>query len=434
MKRVLLLAPYFVPRRRVGAMRPFRFAMHLREYGWEPTVLTLATSEGQLTAREERALEGVEIISLESPFDRTSTSESDLSSKAASGVSANPGVVTKTARAIDRQFPVDTWLPLFVLKYRAIDRLVRRIQPDVIWATGDPWSSLVTAGRLARRHDIPFVADFRDPWTLCQVRTDGRWNLSRQIDRRYERRVLERASVVLFQARQTEALYRQHYPDLETPTTTITNSFSRSLMSDGDETVRPNPPLDEANLNLCFFGRFRAYSPASVVAEALALARQKNPDLVSRIRIHSTGDLNPADEEFAQQKGVSDCFVRQASVPLESSVDLLRQFDVLLLSTDLRRPEIIPAKLFEYLAAERPILSLSLNPEVDEIIRQTGSGAQFDPRNVDQVADLLLASASAKAEGARIPLDFNPSRAKIEHYEARETTRELAGLFDSLVG
>ena len=433
MKRVLLIAPYFVPRRRVGAMRPFRFAMHLREFGWTPIVLTLASPGQRPTERESQVLDGIEILEITSPLDRTTKSESNLSSQTGAGKKARTSFFSKSLEAVDRQLPVDGWLPLMALRYRQIEKMVRKVGPDVIWATGDPWSSLVLAGRLSKTLNLPFVADFRDPWTLCRVRTARRAQPTRWVDGKFERRVLEKATVVLFQARGTEALYKKKYASLDLRTETITNSFSAELMSAGRPEVQPNPPLDPTLLNLCFFGRFREYSPASVVAEALALAVQKDESLARSIRIHSSGSLNAEDLDFVRGRGVEEAFVRQDSVPLEAAVDLLRNFDVLLLSTDVRRPEIIPAKLFEYIAARRPIISLSRNPEVAAILDQTGTGAQFDPHDAEHVADLLLSCASAKRDGKPMPIPFQPDDDSINRYEARSTTAELAELFDSLL-
>jgi len=48
-----MIAPYFVPRRRVGAQRPFKFAIHLEKFGWKPTVITIADQNQDLSANEK---------------------------------------------------------------------------------------------------------------------------------------------------------------------------------------------------------------------------------------------------------------------------------------------------------------------------------------------------------------------------------------------
>src|SRR5699024_9018081 len=65
------LAPYFLPRRRVGAWRPFKFAVHLRDFGWEPHVITIHEKSGSLTDKEARLLSDIPVYELTPPFDLT---------------------------------------------------------------------------------------------------------------------------------------------------------------------------------------------------------------------------------------------------------------------------------------------------------------------------------------------------------------------------
>jgi glycosyltransferase involved in cell wall biosynthesis len=442
MKRALLFAPYFLPRRRVGSMRPFRFVVHLREYGWTPTVVTIQTTHQSLTEREAELLDGIDIIELDVPFDRTTTSESQLGmAKRAQAAQASSlwqrrvkeSLVEPLVDTLDRQFPSDTWLLLFAYRYRQLRRIVRRVRPDVLWSTGDPFSSLVITEKLVRDEDLPWVADFRDPWTLCDVRSEGLWPITQAVQRWMERRIVSTADVVLFQAEQTERVYRAHYADLAPPTTTIYNSFDPVVFHDPVYVGQGPPPegvLTPDHLDLGFFGRFRAMSPATLMVDVLARAKEKVGRRAEKIRMHSFGPLNDEDDAYARAKGVRAQFVRQDAVPLERALSALRRFDVLFLSTDPRRDEIIPAKLLEYLAVGRPVLSLSRNPEVADILGRTGTGIQVDPSRVEVLADLLVDSLRAKRAGEPLPLRYRPVPDVIRRFGARPTTAELATLFN----
>ncbi len=424
MPTVLLFAPYFLPRRRVGAMRPLRFAIHLREFGWDPVVMTIA-SEGTLTAREAELLEGIPVVALRPPLDLTGGSESQL----------GQGGGGRAGRGLLRlRLPVDGWLPFFLWSYRRILREVRRIGPDAVWSTGDPWSGLVITERLCRKLRIPWIADFRDPWTICRVRSQGRGPIVRALDRRFEGRVLGGADAILFQATETERRYRERFAELGLRTTTITNSFDEALLADPvlEEGVPPPPPGDR--LRIGFFGRFREMSPAGPVIEALAEAEGRDPELAAAVHVHSFGQLNAEDRSRAEAHGLADRFHAEEAVPLESALSALRRFDVLLLSTHPERDEIIPAKLLEYLAVGRPILSLSPNPEVARILEETGTGVQLPVDDAAGLADLLLRCAAARREGRRLPLPFACNRERLAAYEARTTTRQLADLLDSIAG
>lgn len=422
MPTVLLVAPYFLPRRRVGAMRPLRFAIHLRQFGWDPVVLTIA-SQGSLTAREAELLKGIPVVELRPPFDLTGSAESQL----------GRGGGGRTGRGLLRlRLPVDGWLPFFLWSYRRILREVRRIGPDAVWSTGDPWSGLVITERLCRKLRIPWIADFRDPWTLCRVRSRGRGPIVRALDRRFERRVLRGADAVLFQAIETERRYRKRFAELGLRTMTITNSFDEALLADPvmEGGAPPTGPAD--GLRIGFFGRFREMSPAGPVIEALAEAGRRDPELAAAVHVHSFGPLNAEDGSRAEALGLEDRFHAEEAVPLEQALSALRRFDVLLLSTHPDRDEIIPAKLLEYLAVGGPILSLSPNPEVARILEETGAGMQLPVDDAGGLADLLLRCAHAKRQGDPLPMPFARDRERVAAYEARATTRQLADLLDSI--
>lgn len=415
-------------------MRPFRFVIHLKEFGWEPTVLTIAAEGQELTEKEARLLEGIDIIELKPPFDRTTAAESQLG-KASRQKKSTSGGHSFGLGLLDHQFPVDTWLLFFWMKYRQILRVVQRVQPHVMWSTGDPWSGLVIGGQLARRFGIPWVADFRDPWTLSEVRSEGQWALTQTINRFCERRVLETAEVVLFQAEQTERVYQRHYAEMGLRTTTIYNSYDPAVFEDPVElkSASARGASDGDRLRIGFFGRFRSMSPASLMTDVLAEARRRHGAAAEAVEVHSFGPLNEEDARYAEEKGVLEHFRRQEAVPLEKALSALRQFDLLLLSTDPRRDQIIPAKLLEYLAAARPVLSFSRNPEVAEILQRTGTGLQLDPGRTGEIADLLVACLEAKREERPLPLPFEPRPEEIRKFEACATTEELASLFDSVL-
>src|SRR5690606_33484532 len=98
---------------------------------------------------------------------------------------------------IDRRTPMDTWAPFFAASAGKVRAYSSAFRPDVIFSTSDPWSShlLGYAAASAAPH-APWIADFRDPWTLCEVRSEGRPEWTRRIDRFLEGRILRDADMV----------------------------------------------------------------------------------------------------------------------------------------------------------------------------------------------------------------------------------------------
>lgn len=424
-----MIAPYFLPRRRVGSLRPFKFAIHLRDFGWEPHIITIA-SDGKLTAKEQRLLQDIPIYTLNPPFDRTNRSGSQQQKSS----SENDQNSSSIADWIDRNFPVDTWLPFFRLKYGRIKRIARKVNPDALWSTGDPWSAHWVGKKLsAMLPDLFWMADFRDPWTLSETDLKQRSSFASVIDQEIEHSWIRKASVLCFTTDRTRQLYENNYADLNLNTTTIYNTFDRALFNEEEDRSVQLNFVDE-KLNLVFFGRFRRLSPARPVADILHLIKQQNPSAAEKIDVHSFGSLSESDRRYLKQKNIEANFVIQDPVPVELGLQVLDQADILLLSTDPEREYIIPAKLWDYLSANRPILSVAPNPEVGTIIEQTKTGIHYNWQKRKIVADLLTKCVSAKEEGKPLPIPFAPDQQKINQFSAKSATQKLVTTIEQHYG
>ena len=418
-------------------MRPFRFAIHLREFGWEPTILTIASPGAQLTDKEAHLLKGIRVLSISSPIDRTFRSESQLGTPSGKGGRSRQGAPAPWIAALDRQFPVDTWLPLFAAKFGTMLRQAAEVNPQVVWATGNPWSGLVAGQWLSKRLGVPYIADFRDPWTLSEVHTREKWAWVQRIDKRAERRVVAGADVLMFQTRRLADAYRERYARLDPATVVIGNSFDPDVFDDPISVEsrfnREDVLLDPSSmLRIGFFGRFRAISPAAPIMDVLVELRKRQASLVERVCVHSFGPLSETDAAQARTHGLEGQFVCEDPVPLERALSTLRRFDLLLVITDMHPRHVVPAKIFEYLAVGRPMLSLSPNLEVGEMLQRTGTGVQIQDKTA--AVRLLTDCIHARELGQPLPIPFDPKPEEIMRHDARATTREFVRTLDALAG
>ncbi len=419
-----MIAPYFLPRRRVGALRPFKFAIHLRKFGWNPHVLSIK-ARGHLTQKEKKFLDAISVFELSTPLDRTNQSGSQQSGESTS----KNGVQATVANWIDKHFPVDTWLPFFHLKWGVIRKIVQKVEPDAVWSTGDPWSAHWVGKKIKEQHpDMGWIADFRDPWTVSDMRLKRRSAFANKVDQWLEQKWIKKASLLTFTSDQTRKNYEQYYGNLDLQTATLYNAFDRDLFG----TLNPKPGLevDEDKLNLLFFGRFRRLSSARATIRILARLKQLRPSAANRIAIHVFGPLPESDRQFARKKQVHGCFEIHDPVPVEQGLQVMREADLLFLSTNPSRTDIIPAKLWDYLAAERPILSIAPNSEIAQILEETGTGVQFEGSKIERIAELLMECIRAKRNQERIPVAVRPDRDKIRQYSAEASTSKLAHMLD----
>src|SRR6056297_3657642 len=428
MKNVLMIAPYFPPRRRVASLRPFKFAIRLKKFGWNPTVLTIKSNESQLTDKEQELLNGVSIVEITPPFDRTTSA-----AKEPSAHKKRPNRISGfISDQIDKHIPLDTWVLLFLLRYSSIKKDVAKYNPDLIWSTGDPWSGHWLGHKLSKDLEVPWIADFRDPWTLSGLSLRERSLLSDRADRRLEKKFINAADKLIFTARSTEDRYVNHYSLSPGKTDTIYNSYSdtaANMKSGSDESGWPSD-IDRSDLNLIFFGSFRRLSPITPIAEAVALL----PDSYQhRIKIHSFGKLQQEDRKTLQNLGISDLFATHEKVVPQQASAVFQQADVLLVSTSKDRESIIPAKLWEYLNSDKPVLSITPNPEIEKILDETGAGVHFHNNQTMEIADTLKRAIENKEKGEAI-LNVDRKPDVIRSYSAKNNTRKLAQIMDTLIG
>lgn len=424
MKTVFMIAPYFIPRRRVGAMRPYKFAVHLRYENWKPVICTIEDRNEQKTEEEVDALQDIEIVKLGTPFDRTRKSGAKQNRNKKYRV-FNIGELF--ANWIDKQVPMDSWIFLFRKSYSQILKAAKASDPDVIWSTGDPWSGHWVGHKLSSDLSKPWIADFRDPWTLTDLNLRDRSCFSSRLDKKFEERFVKTADQLVFTSKQTEKKYREYFNLSAEKCATIYNSYHLPL-----KTQQPpewNVKLETNKFHLIFFGRFRKLSPVSPVAKAVA---EMPYEAQKKLRIHFFGPLDQEDEEELDTLNISDQFVSHSPVLPEQAPSVLQKADMLLLSTSKARKAIIPAKLWDYLITDKPILSITPNPEIGKILKETGSGVHFTADQPGKISSFLEKSIRQKEEGRQI-IGLNRNPDQISRYSSKNTTHQLAQLMNKLV-
>tara|TARA_R100001143_G_scaffold63545_1_gene71657 strand:+ start:71224 stop:72522 length:1299 start_codon:yes stop_codon:yes gene_type:complete len=427
-KKVLLIAPYFIPRRRVGSLRPFKFAIHLLSLGYTPVILTIGHQPDHLTPKERKMLGSIEILSIKSPLDRTSKTNKKGKNKEKTEYS----LVEIISSWVDRHCPIDTWIFLFVLRWGWIKRVVNLTKPDLIMASGDPWSGLWLGEKLSKKFNVPFVADFRDPWTLGTLRLRERSKFSAGIDKIVERRVIKKADRLIFTSNQTNKLYTETYQMPSIKSTTIYNSFEPGLMKNSsDSSILSN--WDDSKLNILFLGRFRRLSSTSLIVEILNHIQFSDPGTIHQIRVHSFGMPDKVETERIDEAGFNLSFIFHDPFDPEEALSIMNCADLLLLSTSRERFNIIPSKLWDYLFSEVPILSIVPNPEVGEIINETNAGVHFSPNKVVEISEFIIQAVRAKRSGLDLPVPNKKNMSTIREFTSKAATVKLATIFDELM-
>jgi glycosyltransferase involved in cell wall biosynthesis len=406
-KRVLMIAFHFPPLRgSSGIQRTLKFAQYLLGFGWNPVVLS-AHPRAFVNAGDDQLRD----IPAEVPVYRAFALDT---SRHLSIRGRYPGALALP----------DRWVSWCVGAVPTGLRLARRYRPDVIWSTYPIASAHLIGLFLHRLTGIPWVADLRDPMTDEGYPSNP---LTRRVYSWIERQTLARCSVAVCTTRGAIRTYRTRFPDIpEERFALIENGY------------------DEEN-----FAQAAASAPAQAAGPFVLVhsgviypsERDPVPLFTALAALQSEGTLSPAnfrlvlratghDDYLAtliREHGIESLVTLAPHLPYREALSEMLTAGGLLILQAANCNHQIPAKLYEYLRAGRPILALT-DPTGDTATALRNAG-------IDTIAPLDSKDAIAAAIARFLPL-AQGGLAPVASSEAvaansrRARTAQLARLLD----
>jgi hypothetical protein len=398
--RVLLLTYHFAPSSEMGAARPTALAWFLASRGDEVRVI----ASGASAASSEH--DGVTVRRLQDRPGLVTRAFARLKKQpSATGTEVTSTEVQAPLRGQASRERLLTFVSLMgrsVLHvpdpsvawaraaFAACVEATHDWRPDIIIASGPPFSSFIAASRLSRRLKVPWVADYRDLWSnsTYYIYPAPR----RALDRLIERVTLRGAgSLVTVSEPLADELGRLHNRRADV----VLNGHQPSC-----DVVDERERLS-GRLNLVHTGPFnRGKRDPRPLFDAIALLGAEGEG----IRVHFAGRQNVIAERSARLSGCPDAVVNHGQIERAESLRLQQRADVLLLLmwNDAGESGIYSGKLFEYLFARRPILMLGWPHGVAaDLIRSRGAGVVLnDPAAIAVQLRTWLAEA-ASSDGIR---------------------------------
>jgi glycosyltransferase involved in cell wall biosynthesis len=418
--KILLIAYYFPPDASSGAFRPLHFARYFMKKGDEVAVLTARVEDflpeqpkdhglvaGGLNIVRTRVFRPRELVvrlkaRLAKPGIRGRVEETAAPDHYRSGNTRFQKVKDFITTALTSPDVQAGWLLPGVLAGR---RAIRRGRPDLIMATGGPWTGLVMGAVLKRVTRCPLVLDFRDPW-VSNPNFSSRPSSIQRFERWMEKKVLAAADLVLANTAELRQDFLSRYPTLKGRVETVPNGFENRLPVCRKSRTRRFTLTHAGNLYL-------SRNPVNLVRALfnLALAGIIGPD---NFRVNFVGGIDISDPELdrllssPELSGVVSVVPR---VPFETACQYQQESDLLLLfQQDF--PLQVPRKLYESMAFGKPVLAITeRNGATARVVRETGIGTVVDNRTADIEAG-LAAYLEAWAAGRH----HNPDPEKIMAY------------------
>lgn len=386
-KRLLLISPYFPPLNAIGSKRAVNIVQGLTSLGWNVDILcTEAFFESENTTYQFEIPEGVTVY--RGFVSRTlrpiltffkSDSKPSIEKKITRGLPkpTKPGVSLT---------PFDQYLWDVSGAVKSGKKMIKKARPDVILVNADPWSGLLVGQKLSEWSGVPWVADFRDPWTAFEEKMQTRPKPIQKVIKRYEKAFFQSASAVILNTENAMNRYMELYPDnaINSKFTFIRNAFNTSLLDLKKVDVKNSAPFVFG-----YFGSFRGFVSPKSLLEGFSKFIDAVNLTANDVRVELVGSASDEFHYYADKYELADFISINPQVSYKDSLKVLRRWQVLMLVVDPAYKLMVPAKLYDYLHARRPILALSENTEVNSIIQNTSSGNFVSNNDVQSIAHLF---------------------------------------------
>jgi glycosyltransferase involved in cell wall biosynthesis len=413
LKRALMIAYHFPPLAgSSGIQRTLRFVQHLPALGWQPLVLSASPIA----------------------YERTSD---DLLADVPTDTVVRRAFALDTAKHLTiagRYFGwmarPDRWMSWKFDAIRQGRKLIKEFKPDVIWSTYPIATAHDIAAALHKQTGIPWVADFRDPMAQVDYPPDP---ITKNHFLAIEKEAAAHAAYCVFTTPGAAQDYRLRYPAAASRMLVLENGYDEESFA-SVALAKPSPVNADTP------------RPLVMLHSGIVYPAERDPTELFRAlgRLKAQGSLTPAqlcirfrasvhDDlllRLATEHGAIDFIELCPAIAYREALAEMVQVDALLVMQASDCNAQIPAKVYEYLRAGRPILGLT-DPVGDTagVLRSAGLHAIARLDSVDEIAALLPNFIAAVRDGQM----HLPTVAAVQQASRQNRSEALAVLFNSVV-
>lgn len=441
-RNVLIIAYEFPPSAGGGVQRIMKLARYLPDSGWQPYVLTatpawgrprddalLVQTAGIPVTRLANRNVSTAIARLLSPLKRRSRGDASAgpdtqrpaSADTPAASAAGPATRIPLSTRIVRRLMFDTASLWAARVPAAAVRMSREVTIDAVLASGPPHSALVAGAATARRLDVPFIADVRDPWLGSPAyrwpedpRKDAR-SVSRHAD------VMRGAAVVLAVS---DPIAAESLAAGASSAVTIANGF--------DPADLPAWSPQAGALRVAFMGRFYDTTDPTPFLDGVAEAVRRG-GAASDLVIEIVGPPSALAGDAIAARNLESHVIQHGFRAHAEALRVVATADLGLV-TLADRPgaeAIYTGKLFEYMGIGLPVLLVGPTHGVAaRLLEESRTGISVAPADTAAIADTLERIASEKRSGT---LAWDPDDTVVARYDRRAQAAQVARLLDEVV-
>ncbi|MDO9254171.1 MAG: glycosyltransferase family 4 protein [Bacteroidales bacterium] len=431
-RKVLIITYYWPPSGGAGVQRWLKFSKYLRDFGWEPVIYTPENPEAPAidNSLEKDIPEGITVIKrpIIEPY---SVYKRFVGMKPGEKVNAGflqekekPGMAEGIAVWLRGNFFIPDARRFWIRpSVKFLIGYLKNNTVDAIVSTGPPHSMHMIALQIHQKLHIPWLADFRDPWTGIDFYHQLKLtSLADRLHHKLEKQVLSTATAVTVvsqdMADEFNRIVKRDYK-------LVTNGY--------DEQDFSPLPLEELDIKftIAHIGSINASRNPIKLWKVLSEMVKANPEFARKLQIKLVGKVDIGVLKSIEENGLTAYLSRIEYMPHQEVMHEIQKSQVLLLSIN-NTPNakgILTGKIFEYLGSGRPILSIG--PEDGEaalILQEAEAGQTAGYENEVEMCQILTGYFTKYSE-QRLKSNTG-SQLK---YSRKALTRKIAGILDSII-
>jgi glycosyltransferase involved in cell wall biosynthesis len=410
--QILIIAHAFSPSSAVGASRIRHLCRYLPEFDVQPIVLTV----------QSRFHEEIEAVSVPSKIRvvRTVQSGTFLDWYARWRARRSPSALVEDTVAAGGSDAKESWIPtlrqqlLCLLQIpdrnrgwhspaiRTASHLMEGGDFDAVFSTAPPYTAHLIGRALRKKFSIPWIADFRDPWSNNEISVNSSPQWYRTLSARMEASCVHTADLVISNTDwQTRDMCHRYSELSRQKFVTLTNGFD-DFEPPANRRLNKHRPI--VCLHLGDIYRGRRIDTFCAALSILIKERRLEPGAV---RVLFVGNTDPT--QINACRDVAGELINSGVIEFRKRVEkneanrLLWEADLLLVFQGRYRAQ-VPLKFYEYLATGKPVFAVAQPGALSEVMTQTGAGVccdEDDPRVIAEEFLVALASPAQEAEAVQ---------------------------------
>ncbi len=427
-KRVLIITYYWPPSGAIGVHRCLKFAKYLKKSGMDIVVYTAKNAQYPYLDHSnfKHIPEGITVLkkSIVEPFNLFKL----LSGRRKDSVLTNPVQVRdKKQKLIDK---ISIWVRgnLFIPDARSfwirpsvkyLSKYIKTNKIDAIISDGPPHTNTVIACKLSKKFNIPWLADFQDPWT--QVDYYNEFMLSKFADKKHKK--LEQETFKT--AKKITIASPTWKKDLE-----LIGAKNVDVIFWGfDENDFTNLfPDKKEHFIVSHAGLLGHDRNPSVFFKILNDIKKEDKNFAEKLKIYFAGPVDYAVKESLKSEGLEENTIYLGNIPRDKALQLTINSNLLLLPLNkaMNASGRIPGKLFEQMRSGIPIICFGpRGSDVENILNETDTGKSFEYDDYQNIKKYVVNIFYQKTER-----DFKKTIEKIQKYTVENQVNKIAGFLN----